>query len=208
MLWGAIVDPDADEARRWAEDELSKPEYGETPESWIESVMRWIEDLLSSADGLGMGLPNWLVVIGILAVVALVTLVVWLIVGPMRRSPVGAAGAALNPDDSRSSAQMAAAAHDAGAAENWDLAVMEMFRSTVRGAHERGVIELSPGVTANEAAADLAAVLDGGGAIVPVAHDFETARYGTGGLTRAAWERALAAAGAVRSAHRVEVAAP
>ncbi len=197
------VDPDADEASRWAEDELAKPEYAEQGPSLLDRFYAWLEELLSFTDGVTAGMPPMAVLIGIVLAAGVVALIVWLVMGPLQRSRRSAAGAALDPDDARSANQMREAAQQAAARADWDTAVMEMFRAIARGAHERGIIDLSEGMTAHEAAEAIARATVDGAVAVTVGADFDTVRYSTGGLTEAAWLRAREADSHLARAARV-----
>ncbi|WP_284328614.1 hypothetical protein [Demequina litorisediminis] len=70
----------------------------------------------------------------IVLIAALIGLVVWLVMGPMRRSRAAAASAPVWEDDARSAEEMEAAARGAADRGDWDLAVTEIFRATVRKA--------------------------------------------------------------------------
>lgn len=201
MQFTIPVDPDAEEARKWAEDELSSPVYDEEGASWWDTFLDWLEDLFSTTDTFGVGMPPLAVFIGIVIALAVVGLLVWLIMGPLRSSRRTQTGAALDPDDTRSAEAMRHAATQAAAQHDWDTAVMEMFRASARTAHERTLIDLSKGMTAREAAASIAATSSVSPTVLVVADDFDTARYGSGGLTSEAWERARAVDSEVANAH-------
>lgn len=179
------VDPDADTARRWAEDELSKPEYQEGAELSLDGLWEWFGRLFERIGDAGgaIGIPG-AIAVGLL-VAALVALVTWLVLGPLRRSRRGATERAVFDDDARSWSEIRDAARAATAAQEWDLAVVEWFRATVRLEDARGVILDSPGLTAHEAATRIgtaapAVVAD----VLADADAFDVARYGGGGLTR------------------------
>lgn len=176
------VVPGADEARRWAEDELAKSEYASGGESWLARVLDWFSRLLDGlSDGVGGAFGAWGAIgIGVV-VAAVIALVVWLVVGPLRRNRRRTAASDLFEDDSDAATlddEAARAARDG----DWPLATVQAYRATIRTLAERSLIDLTPGLTAHEAA-----VL--GGAAVPSlatalavdADVFDRIRYGHGG---------------------------
>ncbi|MDN4482648.1 DUF4129 domain-containing protein [Demequina lignilytica] len=199
------VVPGADEARRWAVDELAKEEYASGGESWLARVLDWFSRLLDGlGDGIGGAVGPWGAIgIGIL-VAAVLALIVWLVVGPLRRNRRRAVEAELFDDD-RDAAALDDDADRAARAGDFATATMHAYRATIRRLAERSLIDLTPGLTAHEAA-EL-----GGGALaklaVPLAADadvFDRIRYGHGGAgpeeyahARATLERASTAKAAV-----------
>ena len=197
------VEPDAEEARRWALDELAKSEYRDEPATWLARVGEWLRDLFTGFDGFGSGLGPTGIILVIVLVAALAALVIWLVMGPLRRSRRSAPTGAVLEDDARTAAQMDAAARTAAQAGAWDAAVMEIYRALVRRLDERDVVEVTDGMTADEAARAIGATLpDARDAVGTVARDFDVARYGGGGLGEAAWTHALATYERTSSARR------
>ena len=146
------VTPGADEARRWAVEELSKAEYSSGGESWLARILNWFSRLL---DDLGSGVggafgPVGAILVGILIAVV-IALVIWLVVGPLRRNRRSAGESALFEDD-RDADTLDLDADRAARAGDWALAVMQAYRATVRRLAERALIDLTPGLTAHEAA--------------------------------------------------------
>ena len=88
MFLDVPVDPDADTAREWARDELSKQEYtSATGTNWLDRFFEWVQNLLSSiGDGVGGAWGGWGTLVAIVIAAAVVGLIVWLVVGPLRRS--------------------------------------------------------------------------------------------------------------------------
>jgi hypothetical protein len=144
------VVPDADQARQWLERELAEPVYHQQP-SLAQRFLDWLGRLFENADGVPIGNVGTLVTV--LAVVAALVLVTFLVTGPVRRSRRigGGAGAVLGADDRRTAAEMRAAADAAAAREDWAVAVAERFRAVVRSLEERAVLDERPGRTAHEA---------------------------------------------------------
>jgi len=196
--------PDADAARQWLVDELSKPEYREHSANWLQRVMDWLSGVLGrlltwgTGDG-GFSLPQ--VVVLVLLAALLVGVVVYLVRGPLRRSRLSRRSAAVFDDDVREATVIRDAAREAASAQDWDRAVIEAFRALVRGAEERHVVEVVPGMTAleftraagvrlPEVAADLAACTE----------IFDGVRYGHLHATPAHYERLVAADAATAAA--------
>jgi len=162
------VTPDAPTARRWALEELARPEYHHQ-ESLLSRLIEWIT---RQFDGVGThlglsGAQAALVIVGVLAVVVLIAF--W-VAGPVRRSRrVATAGAVRAHDDVRTAAQLRAAADAAVRAGDFSLAVVERFRALVRGLEERLVVDERAARTADEAA------LDAGRRLPELAGDLVTA---------------------------------
>lgn len=178
------VTPDADTAREWAREELAKPEYRDSGTTWFDSFLEWVQDLFDAVGNVGGSVgPLGTILIVILAVAA-VGVIVWLVLGPLRRSRRAEPTRGVFDDDARSSQQIRDAASTAERAEQWDLACMEWFRAGVRLMEERRAIVDSPGATAREAAVRIeAAAPNLAGDVAADAQGFDIARYGTGGLT-------------------------
>jgi hypothetical protein len=159
-----------DEARRAAEQELSKSIYHENEptllERAIERVVTWIQELLSRAIGATPGGGLGLLVVALI-VVGLIVVVLWR-VGPLRRGVRGSApvldlSRPAEPDEHRRRAD------EHAAAGRWAEAVRERMRAIVRELETRGVLEPRPGRTADEVARDA-------GVLVPtVAGELRTA---------------------------------
>lgn len=180
------VTPDAETAREWARDELSKPEYASQGTSWFERFLEWVEELFNSMGSLGNNLgPLWTVLLVVLAV-AIVGVVVWLVLGPLRRSRRRRVQVGMLDDDERSAQQMREAAITAQSNQDWDTAAMEWYRASVRRMEERGRLADSPGATAREAAQLIAQAAPAVASdAAQSAHYFDVARYGSGGLGEA-----------------------
>ena len=171
------VDPDAPTARRWATEELANPVYHQRA-SLLSRIIEWISHQLSGIRA--TGLPSPVVLLLLLAVVAVVVTIAFVLNGPVRRSHRVASGrGVLDADDVRTSEEIRRAADAAGAAGNWTLAVVERFRALVRGLEERTVLDERAGRTAHEAAEAAADRLPGLGAeLVDAGRLFDTVAYG------------------------------
>lgn len=149
------VSPDREEARRWAIEELAKPQYPAAQPSWLEQLWNDFVDWLASLDGGDTGPDGDFAVplIGALAVVLVIVAV--LVVRPRLNARRRAAKEvfddepALDADVYRSRASAAAGRND------WQAAVVEQFRALVRSAEDRAIIEARAGRTADEAADEL-----------------------------------------------------
>ncbi|WP_062291590.1 DUF4129 domain-containing protein [Demequina phytophila] len=191
-LTSSPLTPDADTARRWAVEELAKDEYREGGTSWLERVTTWFQNLL---DGIGGGIGGAAGPVGILITVlvgaALVALVLWLVVGPMRRSRRASTEPTLFDDD-RGADALAEAARTAARAGDWAAATLDLYRAMVRRLSERDVIALGPGLTAAEAADQAAVALPSFAARLRADADaFDGIRYGHVPATEATYAHVL-----------------
>ena len=151
-----------EEARRRAQEELSKPEYLEASPGLVERAIAWtlerITALLRASDGaLGGGAST--------AGLALVLLVIAVVLVVRRRTGRLARGLpteeTLFLGRARTAAEHREAADAHASAGRWDEAVRERLRAVVRAMEERGLLDARPGRTALEAAADGGEVLPG-----------------------------------------------
>ena len=201
------VDPDAATAQRWATDELAKPVYHQQP-SLLSRIIEWLRDQLSGVTA--TGLPSPVVLVLVVAIVAAVVAIAFVLNGPVRRSRrVASARAVLDADDVRTSDQIRRAADAAASAGDWALAVLERFRAVVRGLEERTVLDERAARTAHEAAdAGAARLPELGTDLVRAGRLFDTVAYGHEPATSAddAFLRELDAR--VRAARPVALARP
>ncbi|WP_149084942.1 MULTISPECIES: DUF4129 domain-containing protein [Microbacterium] len=173
--------PDGDEARRWAEEELSRAQYADAKPTWFDlfarDVMRFLGDLFSADNGANVG-PTALIVVTVLIAAALVTaLLVW---GRPRRSRVvrRAHTALLGADDDRSATTLRADAERSARQGDWDTAVILRYRAIARGLLERDLIDPAPGATAQSIARSASAVFaDEAEALRRAAASFDDVRY-------------------------------
>lgn len=149
--------PDGDEARRWAEDELSKPAYDIAEPTPFDRIARAIGDFIASLfDPQVSG--GWGSVLAIVATVAVVVVIVtaFVVWGVPRVSRRGAARPPLlfGEAEHRSAAGLRAAADERAAASDWEAAIVLRFRALARGCHERGLVDSPPGATVHGFARD------------------------------------------------------
>ena len=173
--------PDGDEARRWAEEELSNPRYAEAEPTWFDyaarDIGRFLRDLFSS-DASGAVGPIGLIVVCVLLIAAVVVaIIVW---GRPRSSRAvrRARGDLLGSADDRTAAQLRAEAERSARAGDWDAAVVLRFRAVARELLERDLIDPAPGATAQALAREAAlAFPDEVSALHRAATSFDDVRY-------------------------------
>jgi hypothetical protein len=178
------VDLDRDEARELAQRELSHPRYDPDP-SLLQQAAEWVlekvGELLSRAGGTLSGPAGGV----LLALIAAVVAVLLLRYGPLARQRRA------TPDDvlggtRRSAREYRAAADAAAAAGDWSEAVVERFRAITVDLHERSIIDVRPGVTADEAAWNAGLVLpELADRLSAAATLFDSVHYGGHGATSA-----------------------
>ncbi|QDB78503.1 DUF4129 domain-containing protein [Georgenia wutianyii] len=162
-LLGVPVEPDAEEARRWAQEELSRSVYRDEP-GVLDRLWRWLGEQLQRLLEIDASAPESLVpVIVVVGAVVLLVLALYL-AGPVRRRrrTAGARSHTLFDDEGdATSASLTAAADDAADRGDWALAVLMRFRAIIRSLDERTVLDDRPGLTAHEAGAAAASLLPG-----------------------------------------------
>ncbi|UFU07585.1 DUF4129 domain-containing protein [Ruania halotolerans] len=186
--------PSADEARAWAEAELSKGIYNDDP-TLLEQLIEWLQGLWARITEMNTSLGPVLVPLLVLAALGVIVVVALILGGPVRRRRAArtASSEVLSADDDRSAADLRAAAEAAARAGDLSLAVLERFRAVVRALDERAILEDRPGRTAHEAA------VDGGARLPSCAEDllaasrlFDEVYYGDTTPARADYERLCA----------------
>lgn len=186
------VTPDGDEARRWAEQELSDPVYTEAQPTAIDRIARAIADFVESLfdaelDG-GWGPAFAIVAAVIVVVLVVVAFLVWGRPRAVARSR--AASAELFGDTERRTAtDLRRAAASRAAKGEWDAAIVLRFRALARGLAERGIVDTPPGATVHAFARAAARAFPGQAAdLEDAATAFDDVRYlrrpGTAALYR------------------------
>ncbi|MFG3103029.1 DUF4129 domain-containing protein [Streptomyces sp. NPDC048182] len=182
-----------DPAREAARRELSKRMYHENDPSWFQRALNafwdWVGDLFDTASAAtpGGALGLFVVVLAVLAVLG----ALWWRLGTPRRGPVSAA--ALFDDRPRSAAEHRSAADAHAAQGHWSQAVRERMRAVVRALEERALLDVRPGRTAAEAAAEAARALPAhGDRLRAAARDFDDVTYGGRPGTEQAYRRLTA----------------
>jgi len=172
--------PDGDEARRWAQEELSKAEYQAAKPNWFDQlaadIAEWFFGLFTG-DGAGSVAPLALTLITIAVVAAIVVaLLVW---GRPRASrTVRRRADLLGEKNDRTAAQLRADAERRAREGDWNGAVVLRFRALARGLLERDLIDPAPGATAQGIAREATPALPG---MAEELHDaaslFDAVRY-------------------------------
>ncbi len=174
------VVPDAETARRWAQDELADGGYQSGESGWLRRFIDWLQEIVTGfGDGVGGALGGAGAIVSIVVGLAIVGIAVWLIVGPLRRSRGRHVHLDVADEPSLTSVALSQRAATAAQEGRWDDAVVEAFRALVRRLDERGLIALRPGLTGHEAAAQAAVVRrDLADALRGHADRFDAVRYG------------------------------
>src|SRR5690606_34802961 len=182
-----------DPAREAARRELSKRMYHENDPSWFHKALNafwdWVGDLFEAASTATPGGTLGLTVV-IAAVIAVVGALWWRL-GTPRRQPVSAP--ALFDDRPRNAAEHRAAAETHAAQGHWNQAVQERMRAIVRSLEERALLDLHPGRTADEAAAEAGRTLpEHADRLRAAARDFDDVTYGGRTATEQTYHRITA----------------
>ncbi|WP_055695429.1 DUF4129 domain-containing protein [Streptomyces prasinopilosus] len=168
-----------DPAREAARRELSKQMYHENDPSWFQRALNafweWVGKLLDAASTATPGGTLGLIVIVVAVLAALGAL--WWRLGTPHRGPASAP--VLFDDRPRSAAEHRAAAEAHAVQGHWNQAVQERMRAVVRALEERALLDLHPGRTADEAAAEAGRVLPAHtGRLRTAARSFDDVTYG------------------------------
>lgn len=170
--------PGAEEARRWAAEELSKSEYREAEPGWLDSLWRGFLDWLASLDGPpGADAPVPSPAIGV--VIAVVIAVAVILARPRLNPKARQGREVFEPDSELTASDYRQRAAASAAAGKWGDAVVDRFRALVRSAEDRVLLEPQPGRTADEAAAALSRPFPAEAARLDhAARTFDAVRYG------------------------------
>ncbi|MDQ0991257.1 hypothetical protein QFZ74_002485 [Streptomyces sp. V3I7] len=143
-----------DPAREAALRELAKRMYHENDPGLLQRALNafwdWLSKLLAAAAGATPGGAIGLAVVA-LAVIAVLAALWWRLGTPR---PTLVSAPALFDDRPRSAAEHRAAAENHAARGHWNQAVQERMRAIVRALEERALLDIRPGRTADEAAAE------------------------------------------------------
>ncbi|MFD5336247.1 DUF4129 domain-containing protein [Streptomyces hawaiiensis] len=179
-----------DPAREAARHELSKRMYHEDDPSLFQRALDafwdWLGKLFNAASTATPGGALGLAVI-ILAVIAVLAALWWRL-GTPRRQPTSSA--ALFDDRPRSAADHRATADAHAAQGHWNQAVQERMRALVRALEERALLDVRPGRTADEAAAEAGRALPAHTErLRTAARDFDDVTYGGRSATEQSYHR-------------------
>ncbi|MEU3091471.1 DUF4129 domain-containing protein [Streptomyces massasporeus] len=182
-----------DPAREAARRELSKRMYHENDPSLFQRALdafwEWLGKLFNAASTATPGGALGLIVI-IVAVIAVLAALWWRL-GTPRRRPTSSA--TLFDDRPRSAAEHRAAAEAHAALGHWNQAVQERMRALVRALEERALLDVRPGRTADEAAAEAGRTLPAHtDRLRTAARDFDDVTYGGRSATEESYHRIAA----------------
>ncbi|WP_045303504.1 DUF4129 domain-containing protein [Saccharothrix sp. ST-888] len=182
-------DPARDDARR----ELLNPVYHQHDPSLLQQLMTWIQDQLGHAlSQVGsVGSSGVTGLLFFLVVAVLIGAALWWRLGAPRRR-VQSAAALFAAEGPRTAAQHRSAAAAHAAAGEWSAAVREQMRALVRALEERTVLDVRPGRTADEAAAEAGRALPAHTtALADAARTFDGIAYGDRTADRTAYQSLL-----------------
>ncbi|WP_285726259.1 DUF4129 domain-containing protein [Psychromicrobium xiongbiense] len=192
--WDVPVSPDAEQARRWASEELAKRAYQDAKPGWLEAAGKSFTDFLQwlaeHVTGIGNINPG-LIMLAILILAGIAVTAVVLIVRPRLRSAAHTEEGIFEGGDAADAARHRTRAAEAAAAGDFDTAVIELFRAMIRATAERTIFDPEPGMTASEGAAKLSTAFPSDAASLGWAGElFNRVRY-----SRHRADRTVAAAG-------------
>ncbi|WP_375384755.1 DUF4129 domain-containing protein [uncultured Microbacterium sp.] len=173
--------PDADEARRWAEQELSDRAYEIAQPTPFDRAARAVGDFFANIFNAQLS-GGWGSAFAVIAAIVVIVLIVvafaiWGRPRATRRSHA-AATTLFGEAEGRSAAELRRDAASHAAREEWDAAVVLRFRALARGLDERGIVDAPPGATvhsfARAAGRRLPAARDG---LDAAATAFDDVRY-------------------------------
>ncbi|MFP5313580.1 MAG: DUF4129 domain-containing protein [Actinomycetes bacterium] len=172
------VVPGADEARRWAAEELAKAEYRKAEPTWLDTLWRNFLDWLQSLDGPqgdAAQVPSAVIAVVIAAIIAAAII----LARPRLNARVRQARDVFEQESALAAADYRNRAEAAAAAGKWGDAVVDRFRALVRSAEDRTILDPQPGRTADEAARALSlAFSPESRRLAAAAATFDGIRYG------------------------------
>ena len=200
--------PGRDEARRWAEEELAKPEYRDAAPGWLDSVwadiLDWLRSLDSGSGPDSTGAAPW---IGVAIAVLIGAAVI--LARPRLNAKAKRAGDVFDADATVSADAYRGRAAAAAAAGNWSAAVVDCFRALVRTAEDRTLFDARPGRTADEVAHELATPFPAeAGRLTEAARTFDGIRYGNESAGQTDYAAVLGLDTALQSLMPVSAALP
>lgn len=143
------VDPDAPEARRLLEDELSAPVYTSAePTAFdlaVQALLDGIGSLLTGADA-DFGPLLLALVVGAVIAVVVITLIVFGL--PRRRRRAHEGRALFGHHETRTADELRRSAREAATAKHWSTAIEDRYRAIARELADRTIVTVDPGTTA------------------------------------------------------------
>ncbi len=174
------IAPDPDEARRWAEDELSGTVYQQAEPTPFDRFARAVGDAIGSlfTGEVPSSIGPWLAVAAITVVVVLVAVAILIWGRPKRLVRSSAPAALFGEAEARTADELRRDAEAAAARGELDEAIVLRVRALARGLAERTVVELEPGATVHRfARAAAAAFPDAAADLTATARSFDDVRY-------------------------------
>ncbi|SES42425.1 protein of unknown function [Pedococcus cremeus] len=153
----ARLDPGNGEARRWLEEELSRPAYHEHNDPIaraLAALERFIDSLLNADPSAGGALPAGIAGLVTAGLVALVLFALRHVRREARRGDVG--GPALLGEERLTAEQFRERSRRALDEGRFADAVLDAMRATAQGAAERTLLDDAPSLTAHEVGLQLA----------------------------------------------------
>jgi hypothetical protein len=155
------VDPSSPEARDLIGQELAKPEYQAAKPTWFDLASKAVADWFGSLfQGPAGDAGPVLLIVVLLLIAGLIVAAFFIFDRPRlnRRTAKGRRGV-FGTEDQRTATELRASAAAAARAEDWVLAIEELFRALAQGLDERTIVTISPGTTATEFATLAAAAM-------------------------------------------------
>ncbi|WP_227496973.1 DUF4129 domain-containing protein [Planctomonas psychrotolerans] len=150
-LRAAPLEPDAEEARDWLLDELSKPSYAAARPTLFDTVAQavgdWFVSLFEGGDG---SVPNIVPALIVIAAIGIIVAAFLIFGRPRLNRRSTATGSLFGADDDRSAARLRQSASGAAAAGDYTAAIEDLFRALARSMAERTVVSVTPGTTARD----------------------------------------------------------
>jgi hypothetical protein len=149
------VDPSSPQAQDWIRNELAKPEYQAAKPTWFDIASKTVQDWLASLLNGPTGDAGPVLLVVVVLIVAALIVVAFLVFGLPRinRRTAAAPRALFGAGDARSAEELRRSAAEAARAADWPLAIEEQFRAIAVALHERTLVDVHPGTTATEFAA-------------------------------------------------------
>ncbi|WP_449373522.1 DUF4129 domain-containing protein [Arthrobacter psychrolactophilus] len=171
--------PDADEARRWAQEELAHKVYQDAKPGLAEQIAALVRSAIDEfLNNVGSPSGNFALAIAIGALLLAIVAIVF-IIRPRLNRTVAATKDVFAGEPLLSAEQHRALARAAAASQDFHTAISEQFRAMVRAAEERDVSLPALGRTALEIAVELQRAFPAQGhSLLNSAEIFNAVRYG------------------------------
>lgn len=184
------VTPDTPEALRWLRAELALPEYEAAKPTWFDRLSKSIADWLGSLRlPAGDEVSQWGAVALVVIVIIALAVAFWFFGMPRLRRRSTVTESLFGTTETRTAAMLRTDGHLAAEADDYRLAIQEIFRALARGLEERTLVEMTPGTTAHGFARQASAAFPGfAGDLEKAARGFEDVRYLGAAASRADYD--------------------